>query len=1066
VNRKKLLLALGCLVMLNASSLSPSFAASGGIVLDAASHAGDGSNVASISWSHSVTAGVSDAVLIVGAVSRDSVDADRVVTRVTYGGISLNAIRQDDEPVNNVHASLWYLMNPPTGAHTVVVDYASAVDVAFGVAASFAGVDQSAPISAHAGFTQSGGMTAAQNISHASGGWAVDVQYAGADMRVTPTSGQTPVVNQAVGAGRTNDNAVMTVKGPMSQAGVATMSYSYSESSQVALSIVSLKPADTAPTNPAPSITSVNPSSGPEGTTVTISGTDFGASQGTSTLRFNGTNASPTSWSSTQIVAPVPSGATSGNVQVTVAGVNSNGYPFTVTAPPQSLGFVQANYAVPQTPQSSVSVRFSLAQTAGDLNVIAIGWADTAAQIQSVVDSRGNVYRVAVGPTVQTGVATHAIYYAANIVSASANANAVTVTFSAPAAYPDIRIAEYRGVDPVNPIDVTSASMGSGSLSNSGTVQTTNANDLLVGANKVRTVTAGPGAGYTSRALTNPNGDILEDRIVTSPGSFSATAPVSPANYWIMQLVAFRAAGSPPPGPDTVPPTVPTGVSAQAQSTTQIGLSWAASTDNVGVSGYVVYRGGVQIADVPATTYTDSNLNSGTTYSYTVAAYDAARNFSAQSAAASATTGTTTKPGVYPIKVSSNGRYLVDQNNAPFLVTGDSARSLVGNISPADADAYFSARQAQGFNTIWINLLCNDGTGCRSDGNTFDGIPPFTTPGNLLTPNEAYFARVDQVLNLAAAHGITVMLDPAETRGWLSVLLANGVANSRAYGRYLGNRYRNFNNIVWAHGNDFQTWQTPEDDAVVRAVAMGILDNDNRHIHTVELNYLASGSYDDGSWIPIIGIDSAYTYYPTYAQVLKEYNRSSVPVVMVEANYEFENNHGWNTGTPGLLRRQEYWTLLSGGAGQLYGSYYTNHFEVDWQNQLQTPGATQMVHLKSLFEARRWFDLVPDQNHSVVVAGYGTYVDTGGPFGDNDYVTAARTTDGSLVMAYVPQLRTITVDMTRLAGSVNARWFDPANGAFVSIGSSMPNTGIRSFTSPGNNSDGDVDWILVLEVVP
>ena len=83
-----------------------------------------------------------------------------------------------------------------------------------------------------------------------------------------------------------------------------------------------------------PSITSLNPTSGPVGTVVTITGTNFGSSQGTSTVTFNGTAATPTSWSATSIVAPVPSGATTGNVVVTVGGVASNGVSFTVTAAP------------------------------------------------------------------------------------------------------------------------------------------------------------------------------------------------------------------------------------------------------------------------------------------------------------------------------------------------------------------------------------------------------------------------------------------------------------------------------------------------------------------------------------------------------------------------------------------------------------------------------------------------------------------------------------------------------------------------------------------------------------
>ena len=87
--------------------------------------------------------------------------------------------------------------------------------------------------------------------------------------------------------------------------------------------------------------------------------------------------------------------------------------PVTVSnSTPTPITFRQGNYAVPQTAQTSVTVPFSAAQSAGNLNVVAIGWNDSIATITSVTDSRGNAYNVAVPPTVMAGKASHAIYYA------------------------------------------------------------------------------------------------------------------------------------------------------------------------------------------------------------------------------------------------------------------------------------------------------------------------------------------------------------------------------------------------------------------------------------------------------------------------------------------------------------------------------------------------------------------------------------------------------------------------------------------------------------------------------
>ena len=195
-----------------------------------------------------------------------------------------------------------------------------------------------------------------------------------------------------------------------------------------------------------------------------------------------------------------------------------------------TITYVQSNYATPQSPQTSVPVTFTAAQVAGDLNVVVVGWNDSAAAVTSVTDSKGNTYTRAVGPTAVSGVLSQSIYYAKDIASAAAGANIVTVNFSPAAAYPDIRILEYTGADPNNPVDVTAASSGNSASSSSGAVTTTNATDLIFGANMVTTGTSGPGTGFTSRLLTLPDGDIAEDKMVTTAGSYTATAPLCPGS--------------------------------------------------------------------------------------------------------------------------------------------------------------------------------------------------------------------------------------------------------------------------------------------------------------------------------------------------------------------------------------------------------------------------------------------------------------------------------------------------------------------------------------------------------
>jgi chitodextrinase len=127
-------------------------------------------------------------------------------------------------------------------------------------------------------------------------------------------------------------------------------------------------------------------------------------------------------------------------------------------------------------------------------------------------------------------------------------------------------------------------------------------------------------------------------------------------------------------GTDTTAPSAPTGLTATAASSSQINLSWIASTDNVGVTGYDVYRNGTFLKNVTGTSTTDIGLTASTTYSYYVKAKDAANNESAASATASATTGTTTPVNAKIPVPASNVTASTSDSNVP-------ARAVDGSLS-------------------------------------------------------------------------------------------------------------------------------------------------------------------------------------------------------------------------------------------------------------------------------------------------------------------------------------------------------------------------------------------------
>ena len=119
-----------------------------------------------------------------------------------------------------------------------------------------------------------------------------------------------------------------------------------------------------------------------------------------------------------------------------------------------------------------------------------------------------------------------------------------------------------------------------------------------------------------------------------------------------------------------------------------------------------------------------------------------------------------------------------------------------------------------------------------------------------------------------------------------------------------------------------------------------------------------------------------------------------------------------------------------------------------------------MKYVRSLLTARRWHDLIPDKANEFVVAGRGKY-------GSTSFATVAHLADGSLLLAYLPEEATLTVNLARMSGPVHSRWYDPTNGTYKPIpGSPFPNQNTRAFNTTGFNAASRSDWVLVLETVP
>ncbi len=417
------------------------------------------------------------------------------------------------------------------------------------------------------------------------------------------------------------------------------------------------------------------------------------------------------------------------------------------------------------------------------------------------------------------------------------------------------------------------------------------------------------------------------------------------------------------------------------------------------------------------------------------------------------------------LKISTNGRYLVDQKGDPFLVVGDSPWSLIAQLDEADIERYLRDRQNKGFNSLIVNLL--EHKFATNAPRTRAGLAPFNKPGDFSTPNNAYFDFAHRVIERAGEHGMVVWLAPAYLgynggdEGFFREIKAGGREKLRAYGKFLGERFRDLPNLVWMLGGDY----TPEksDQWTVTDLAEAIRADDPTHLMTAHHSPGSSAVAAFGEQ-PWLDLNTVYNYEKALSgPLLAEYDRKPVrPFVLLETTYEGEHD-----STPDQIRRQAYWAMLSGACGQFFGNNPLWHFDgpglypatMTWQQALDSTGSNDLARLRKLFANLPWPELAPEQGHVILTGGYGEGTAT---------ALTAWTGDGKLAVIYIPSTGTVarelTIAMDRLAPPLTARWYNPARGGFSEVeGSPFRDQAAHRLATPGDNGSGANDWVLLLD---
>lgn len=399
-------------------------------------------------------------------------------------------------------------------------------------------------------------------------------------------------------------------------------------------------------------------------------------------------------------------------------------------------------------------------------------------------------------------------------------------------------------------------------------------------------------------------------------------------------------------------------------------------------------------------------------------------------------------------RLTTQGHYFV-LGGKPFFWLGDTNWALFNLYAPSEVEEYLDHRTRQGFTVVNVMMIYSGGPGKKVTVENTEGDAPFLN-GNPATPNQAFFRNVDRVLSAARTRNLVLAVMPCggSSGAFVTKQKLFTEANVRAYGRWLGRRYKDAPNLIWVNGFDLKSSEHVE---ITRALVAGLREGDGgKHPITFHPGGGNSSSFfHPESWLSYNTIQTWSDYWRIHPLVLADYCRLPVkPVVLAEGAYEAGPEYPSRPITPLIVRKQAWWAFLAGGF-HTYGHNDMWRKNPAWRESLDSPGALQMRVLKEVLEPREWWTLVPDQ--SVIAAGAGA---------DRDLNAAARSTRGNLAIVYLSTRNSVSIDLGKISASKTVRvtWVNPETGELSPEGV-FSNSRLRSF-SPSLKSE---DAVLLLE---
>jgi len=419
------------------------------------------------------------------------------------------------------------------------------------------------------------------------------------------------------------------------------------------------------------------------------------------------------------------------------------------------------------------------------------------------------------------------------------------------------------------------------------------------------------------------------------------------------------------------------------------------------------------------------------------------------------------------LKVSENQRFLVFEDGTPFFYLADTGWELFHRLSKSDAEKYLENRREKGFTVIQAVILAElDGLNTPN----MEGEEPLIN-NDPTKINEKYFQHVDWVIKKAEEKGIFIGLlptwgDKVDKQWGVGPVIFNA-ENAEKYGEIVGTRYKDFKNIIWINGGDRQGGGN--NLPVWNALAKGIKKVDRNHLMTFHpMGYNSSSKwFHNEKWLDFNMMQTGHSErsYEVYSKLMvADYNlKPAKPTFDGEPRYE-DHPHNWKPEELGWfddadVRQAAYWNLFTGGFGHTYGCHAiwqmltperkpVGFARNNWYDDIDLPGAWDMIHVRKIMESRPFVDRVPFQE---IVQNENQKM--------TEFISATRGKD--YVMVYIPTGREAIIDLNR-CGWPKAKgwWYNCKTGEATEIGKMKTNQ-VKTFsTKTGGRGN---DWVLVLD---